>query len=551
MIFFNNPLKERSANSWHTHCRKFSMPAFGRPLSCAVFTLALSSTAYAAAPSAVNDERTIPVNSSITLNLISNDFDSDGDEIAVVSVANSNNASVTLNSDGSVFYVPKKDFQGVDTFSYTIKETKTTQGQTATGTVTITVSNSNFVAASEGENNRSIAVAMDKVCTKLRESSDSELGAGRRNLLERCNGLDAMSENNPAAANAALRQIAPEETIALMRVTSESTRAQTSAVSQRVGQLQAGNNRFSLNGIAARNELSGGGAGDSEPIWSALGFFASVQHDAAKRDLSDLESGYKSNGDTFTFGADYRINTNWVLGGAVGYSENDLDYSAQNGSLNSKITSFIIFNSYSADHYSIETQLGYANTAFDSIRNVQYAEGDTQVNDTMRGTTGGTQLLLNSQFQWEINRGALTVFPFVRFDYLQNKVDSYGESGGGGLPMIIGKQSTEQLTLGAGVQSTYAITENWGVFIPSLKITLLSEVTAGFDPIAARFAYDPDPENTFTLQNDGEDKAFTQIAIGSSFIFTHGVSGFLQYQQMVGYKNLSAYQVQGGLRYEF
>ena len=73
----------------------------------------------------------------------------------------------------------------------------------------------------------------------------------------------------------------------------------------------------------------------------------------------------------------------------------------------------------------------------------------------------------------------------------------------------------------------------------------------GFDPVAARFAYDPDPNNTFTLRNDGEDRAYSQIAVGSSAIFKGGVSGFFQYQQVVGYDNLSAYQVQAGIRYEF
>lgn len=553
MIFFNKSLNNRSANTCHVPCSHSSLTAIGRlPASTlALAALTLSSTAYAAAPSAVNDDRTIPVDSSITLNPIANDFDSDGDTIAVVGVTQSNNATITLNPDGSVFYVPKKGFQGVDTFTYTIKETSTTQGQTATGTVTITVSNSNFVATSTGDNNRSLAVALDKVCTTLRESSDSELGAGRRNLLERCNALDALAENDPAAANEAFRQIAPEETVALMRVTSESTRSQTSAVSQRVGQLQAGNNGFTLNGMAARNMPSGGGAGDAEPIWSALGFFASIQHEAADRDLTELESGYQSGGDTLTLGADYRFSEKWVMGGALGFSQNDLDYSAQNGSLNSEITSFIIFNSYSFEHSSIETQLGYASTSFDSVRNVQYSEGDTLVNDTMRGSTGGTQLLLNSQWQWEWNKNALTVFPFVRFDYLQNNVDAYGENGGGGLPMFIDKQSTEQLTLGAGVQTTYVFNKEWGVLIPSLKITMLSEVSSGFDPIASRFAYDPDTENTFTLKNDGEDKAYSQIGVGSSFIFKHGTSGFIQYQQLVGYDHLSAYQIQGGIRYEF
>ncbi|RYY74263.1 MAG: autotransporter domain-containing protein [Gammaproteobacteria bacterium] len=530
--------------------RDRSLLIYGRS-AVAVAGIIFSVSAYAAAPSAVDDSRTIPVNSSITLNPIANDFDPDGDAIAVIRVTTSNNASVTLNSDGSVFYVPNKDFQGVDTFTYTIQETQTEESLTSTATVTVNVSNSNFVAASNGDNNRSVAEAMDVVCTKLRESSDSELGAGRRNLLERCNALDAMSENNPDALNDAFRQIAPEETIALMRVTSESTRAQTSAVSQRIGQLQAGNNGFTLNGIAALNQPSGGGAGDAESIWSAVGFFASIQHDAAKHDVTDMEAGYKSGGNTLTLGADYRFNEKWVMGGAVGFSQNDLDYSRQSGSLDTEVTSFIVFNSYNMERSSFETQLGYASTSFDSIRKVSYSEGDTMVSDTMRGSTGGTQLLFNSQYQWEWNKNALSIFPFLRFDYLQNKVDGYGENGSGGLPMIIGKQSTEQITVGAGVQSTYVFNKNWGVLIPSFKVTFLSEVSSGFDPITSRFAYDPDPDNVFTLKNDGEDKSYAQVGIGSSFIFKAGMSGFLQYQQMVGYNNLSAYQIQGGIRYEF
>jgi outer membrane lipase/esterase len=539
MMFFN---KSKVAVSHISH-----------PLSkaCAFTVFAISGVAYAAAPTAVNDSRSIPVNSSITLNLIANDFDTDGDAIAVVSVSGSNNATISLNEDGSVFYSPNPDFQGTDTFTYTIQETQNSEPLTATATVTITVTGSNFVDASTTGNNRSVAVAMESVCAELRAISDSELGAGRRNLLERCNGLDALALNDPEAANAALRQIAPEETIALMRSTSESTRTQTAAVSQRVGQLQAGNNRFTFNGMVSRNQPSGGGAGDAEPIWSALGFFVSVQHQAAKKDASDLESGYKSVGDTLTLGTDYRLSDNWVVGGAVGYTQNELDYSAQNGSLDSEITSFIMFNSYSMKYSSLEIQMGYAATSFDSIRNVEYSEGDTLVYDTMRGSTAGSQFLLNSQYQWEWHKDALTIFPFARFDYLQNNVDRYGENGGGGLPMIIGKQSTEQLTLSAGVESTYVFNRNWGVLIPTLKITMLSEVSSGFDPIASQFAYDPDPENTFTLQNDGEDKSFAQIALGSSFIFKRGVSGFLQYQKMIAYENLSAYQIQGGVRYEF
>lgn len=523
------------------------MNALRKYVNIASLTSAIiSSAAYAAAPTAVSDNRTIPLDSSITINVISNDYDTDGDSIFVMSVSSSANADITLNSDGSVFYSPKTGFTGVDTFTYTLGDDSESS---ATGTVTITVKDSDLVD-SANENTQSLAEALDITCNRLRESSDSELGAGRRNLLERCNALDAMAANDPAAANEAFRQIAPEETLALMRETSDASRSQTAAVSQRIGNLKAGTNAFTLNGMSDITQV-GGAAGDGEPIWSSLGFFASIQQDVAKRDTSDLESGYKSKGKAITLGLDYRFSPKWVLGAAIGYNENELDYAAKNGSVNSDITSFILFSSYTLEHSSVETQLGYAGTSFDSIRKVRYSEGDALVSDTMRGSTAGSQLLLNSQWQWDWNKQALTMSPFVRFDYLQNNVDGYGENGGGGLPMIIGKQSSDQLTLGAGLQTTYAMNQNWGVFIPIVKLTVLSEVSSGFDPVVARFAYDPDPQNTFSLQNDGEDKAFAQIGLGSSFVFKRGLSGFFQYQQMVGYDNLSAYQIQLGIRNEF
>ncbi|HSX84110.1 MAG TPA: Ig-like domain-containing protein, partial [Cellvibrio sp.] len=95
--------------------------------------LAIANSVLADPPTAVSDSRTIPVNSNITLNVLANDFDADGDPIAVVSVDSSSNADITLNPDGSIFYSPNRGFQGADTFTYTIQE-ETEEAQTAVGT---------------------------------------------------------------------------------------------------------------------------------------------------------------------------------------------------------------------------------------------------------------------------------------------------------------------------------------------------------------------------------------------------------------------------------
>src|SRR5690606_24140991 len=289
-----------------------------RWLSMAAGTLLLTAaqSVLADPPTAVNDTRTIPVNSSVTLNVIANDFDADGDGIVVISVDSSSNATISLNPDGSIYYLPNRNFQGTDTFTYTIQE-ETEEGLTAVGTVTINVVEVSYVEVTDGRNNRSLAETMNQVCATLRKNSDGEQGAGRRNLLERCNALEAMAANNPDAVNNALNKIAPEESITLMRVLAEANRAQTSAVAQRVSQLQAGNNAFTFNGMASYSggQTSGGAAGDV-PIWSALVFFISAQYEKAERDGSDYEAGYDSDGNTITAGLDYRFNEKLVVGAA-------------------------------------------------------------------------------------------------------------------------------------------------------------------------------------------------------------------------------------------
>src|SRR5690606_30785878 len=192
-------------------------------------------------------------------------------------------------------------------------------------------------------------------------------------------------------------------------------------------------------------QTSGGAAGDV-PIWSALGFFISAQYEKAERDGSDYEAGYDSDGNTITAGLDYRFNEKLVVGAALGYTQNELDYNLQGGSLDSEIFSFILFSSYTWERLSLETQLGYAGTEFDSIRRVVNGEAEAAANATMEGGTGGEQILREAQLHGEWRRNALSVYPFVRFDYPRNEADGSGEPGGPGLPRISGSQSTDQWT---------------------------------------------------------------------------------------------------------
>ncbi|WP_108811397.1 Ig-like domain-containing protein [Sphingorhabdus sp. Alg231-15] len=87
------------------------------------------------APVAVDDVATTPEDTPITLNVLSNDSDVDGDPL-IVTGATSPDGQVTINPDGTVTFTPDPDFNGTTTVTYTISDGN---GGTATATVTLTV----------------------------------------------------------------------------------------------------------------------------------------------------------------------------------------------------------------------------------------------------------------------------------------------------------------------------------------------------------------------------------------------------------------------------
>ena len=92
------------------------------------------------APNAVDDSVTTPQGVPVTIVILGNDTDPEGDSLAVTVVGSPSNGSVSLGADSSVTYTPDAEFSGVDTFVYTIVDT---HGHTDTATVTITVTASN------------------------------------------------------------------------------------------------------------------------------------------------------------------------------------------------------------------------------------------------------------------------------------------------------------------------------------------------------------------------------------------------------------------------
>jgi hypothetical protein len=87
-------------------------------------------------PIANNDTATKAENTPVTINVLANDSDPDGNPLTLVSVSQVTNGVVTTNANATVTYSPATNFLGPNHFTYTISDG---QGGSATGMVSVTV----------------------------------------------------------------------------------------------------------------------------------------------------------------------------------------------------------------------------------------------------------------------------------------------------------------------------------------------------------------------------------------------------------------------------
>ncbi|MEM7332261.1 MAG: tandem-95 repeat protein, partial [Chloroflexota bacterium] len=93
------------------------------------------------APDAVDDSASTDEDNAVTIDVLDNDSDLDGDDLTIDSVTDPANGVVT-NNGTDVTYTPNADFNGVDSFTYTIGDGN---GGSDTATVNVTVNPVNDV----------------------------------------------------------------------------------------------------------------------------------------------------------------------------------------------------------------------------------------------------------------------------------------------------------------------------------------------------------------------------------------------------------------------
>jgi hypothetical protein len=123
-------------------------------------------------PVAVDDSATTNEDTPVTVNVVANDTDVDGDTRTLQSVGTASHGSVSIVS-GQAQYSPVADFNGSDSFTYVVADG---HGGTATGTVNVTVNpvNDNPVAVDDSAStNEDTPVTIDVIANDTDVDSDT------------------------------------------------------------------------------------------------------------------------------------------------------------------------------------------------------------------------------------------------------------------------------------------------------------------------------------------------------------------------------------------
>ena len=134
-------------------------------------TVSISVDAANDTPVAVDDPATTNEDQPVTIDVLGNDSDPDGDALSVSAVTQGTNGQVT-NNGNNVTYSPDPNFNGTDTFTYTV--TDGTAFATATVGVNVVAANDAPVAVADSASTmQGMSVTIDVLANDSDNDGDS------------------------------------------------------------------------------------------------------------------------------------------------------------------------------------------------------------------------------------------------------------------------------------------------------------------------------------------------------------------------------------------
>jgi len=306
-----------------------------------------------------------------------------------------------------------------------------------------------------------------------------------------------------------------------------------------------------------RGNMTGGGASadayESGGLYdNRLSGFITGTFNTAKQDETSTLAGYKSNTNYLFAGLDYRFTDKLYTGVAIKTLSGDVALIDNGGSVDISDNSFSVYGSYYPNKNSyIQSTFTAGKGSYDITRRIDFTLNDIPFSEIANSNTDGDSLAFTLSGGYDhvfSDTGISSVADFT-LAYAQTDIDEFTESDAQGFSLIVGEQSIESLSSKASLQVTKAVSTTFGVLIPELSMSWKHEFKVDGTDINAAFVVDP--ATTFRYTTDERESDYFIVSVANAFILPHGISGFIQYEQVLGIDNYNVSTVNIGARLEF
>ncbi|GAB4362158.1 MAG: hypothetical protein Kow0060_18220 [Methylohalobius crimeensis] len=408
---------------------------------------------------------------------------------------------------------------------------------------------------SEGQSLNQTQKSMADVVFEACSQRNDQLEEDFRN---RCDALVGASVENPGSAEVgeALFEASPEQITSFGQ---ESTRTMAghvnivnASVLGRLETLRAGLGTTRFAGVQLFQNgqpITGGNAGSD--AFGPLGVWINGNYHLGEVDSMPSQRGFNFKNWGVTGGADYRITDSLVAGGAFSYVTSDNEFDSNGGHADNDSYLGSVYGSYyPLENLYVDALATYGHINFDTTRNITYTiPGDT-VNARAKGETDGSQWGFAVSTGYNLHWQGFNLTPYGRFSYKRLRVDDYRETGGDGWAIRLDEHKVRSMKSIVGAQASYAISLPWGVITPQFRGEWHHEFRDPSRTISASFVGDPLGQ-TFAIRVAPPDRDYATFGGDLTATFAHGISAFVGYEALVGYRHISSHRISFGTRIQF
>jgi uncharacterized protein YhjY with autotransporter beta-barrel domain len=416
------------------------------------------------------------------------------------------------------------------------------------------------------QNELAMARGLDDLCPRIEGLSDPTEGEADLDVI--CGNLRNVG-NPESAIIDGLDALTPDEITGTIATLLQFTTVQHGNLSQRLNGLRSGASRVDLSNLnlafegvqiaghdleRAFERLVGGNAGSED--FARWGLFGNADVNFGDRDTTVNSPGFDFEAINLTIGVDYRLQENFVIGGAIGYNEVNADFDVDGGLLVKSTTATFMGTYFVDDRFYVDALATFGISESDTSRHIVYTDVGGLVNRRANGDADGDQAVVGASTGYDFTFGKWVVGPHAGTNYTRVAVQNYNETGALGANLSLPDQVAKSWTANLGGHVSYVMTPSWGVLVPYARFDYVHEFEDDAETIDIRFVNDRflnDPVNPTTrigVRTDEIDTNYFVWSVGVHAQFIRGIAGFINYRGIAGLDELSLGDVTWGLRFE-